>query len=146
MADEALDRDRELIGSRYIEVFASSSGQIQSRLARSDSAPFNVSQPTFSPKWGEQSGASNPANTLHYVHMRGMPFQATGRDIAHFFSPLPVSKILIEFGPDGRPMGEADVYFRSHQDAVSAMSRDRLHIGERYIELFLNSKNSTMGK
>ena len=48
-----------------------------------------------------------------------------------FFSPLALSKILVEFGPDGRPKGEADVFFRSHQDAVSAMSRDRLHMGRR---------------
>ena len=27
--------------------------------------------------------ASYPANTLHFVHMRGVPFHATGRDIAH---------------------------------------------------------------
>lgn len=38
--------------------------------------------------------------------------------------------MLIEFGPDGRPSGEADVYFRGHEDAVAAMSRDREHIGQ----------------
>lgn len=85
--------------------------------------------------------------------------------LLQFFSPLVVSKILIECGPTGRPNGEADVYFSSHQEAMSAMSRDRqrigetdgdmetpgsgLHmwlnspflyfLGERYIELFLNS-------
>lgn len=37
--------------------------------------------------------------------------------------------MLIEFGPDGRPSGEADVYFARHQDAVAAMARDRQHIG-----------------
>lgn len=139
---------------------------------------------------------------LHYIHMRGIPFQASGEDIVkvkvkitntpmkpvvlmklrtaghdltfvpllQFFSPLVVSKILIECGRDGRPTGEADVYFSCHQDAMAAMSRDRQHIGEtgketltagdlvftcglinsvftfsvyflgeRYIELFLNS-------
>lgn len=38
--------------------------------------------------------------------------------------------MLIEFGPDGRPSGEADIYFRGHEDAVAAMSRDREHIGQ----------------
>ncbi|CAL8345804.1 unnamed protein product [Lota lota] len=151
MADEALQRDRGLIGSRYIEVFPSASSQIRSSWKRSDwapndSPPSHVSQHTSSPPWAEHSAASNPATTLHYVHMRGVPFHATGRDIAHFFSPLALSKILVEFGPEGRPRGEADVYFRSHQDAVSAMSRDRLHMGGRYIELFLNSTNSTKCK
>lgn len=41
-----------------------------------------------------------------------------------------MSKMLIEFGPDGRPSGEADVYFTRHQDAVAAMSRNRQHIGK----------------
>lgn len=50
--------------------------------------------------------------------------------LLQFFSPLVVSKILIECGPDGRPSGEADVYFSCHQDAMAAMSRDRQHIGE----------------
>lgn len=86
--------------------------------------------------------------------MRGLPFQITGKDVVkvkkekklplrslasdcysvffllQFFYPLVVSKILIECGPDGRPNGEADVYFGSHRDAVAAMSRDRQHIGK----------------
>lgn len=41
-----------------------------------------------------------------------------------------MSKILIEFGPDGRPSGEADVYFSCHEHAAAAMSRDRQYIGE----------------
>lgn len=47
-----------------------------------------------------------------------------------FFSPLVVSKILLECGSNGRLNGEADVFFTCHQDAVAAMSRDRKHIGK----------------
>lgn len=50
--------------------------------------------------------------------------------LLQFFSPLVVSKILIECGPDGRPSGEADVFFTCHQDAAAAMSKDRQHIGK----------------
>nr|XP_029502825.1 heterogeneous nuclear ribonucleoprotein H2-like [Oncorhynchus nerka] len=91
---------------------------------------------------------SHPVSSLpqHFVHMRGLPFQATGDDIVQFFSPLALSKILVEFGPDGRASGEADVYFTSHQDAVSAMTRDKAHMQERYIELFLNSTSSDEGQ
>ncbi|TDH13200.1 hypothetical protein EPR50_G00054990 [Perca flavescens] len=62
--------------------------------------------------------------------MRGLPFQVSGEDIVKFFFPLIVSKILIECGPEGRLSGEADVYFSCHQDALTAMSRDRQHIVE----------------
>lgn len=49
--------------------------------------------------------------------------------LLQFFSPLVVSKILLECGSNGRLNGEADVFFTCHQDAVAAMSRDRKHIG-----------------
>uniref|UniRef100_A0A674F839 Heteroous nuclear ribonucleoprotein H3 n=1 Tax=Salmo trutta TaxID=8032 RepID=A0A674F839_SALTR len=85
----------------------------------------------------------------HFVHMRGLPFRATEGDIANFFSPLTPVRVHIDFGPNGKSTGEADVEFRSHEDAVSAMSKDKNHMQHRYIELFLNSTASgasEMGK
>lgn len=62
-----------------------------------------------------------------------------GVSLSQFFYPLAVCKILIECGPDGRPSGEADVYFHCHRDAVAAMSKDRMNIGEPVGELFTAS-------
>lgn len=42
-------------------------------------------------------------------------------------------KVLVEYGPDGRPTGEADAYFRTHQDAVLAMSKDKEYISKQYV-------------
>ncbi|XP_044051895.1 G-rich sequence factor 1 [Siniperca chuatsi] len=147
-ADEALQRDREVIGNRYIEVFPSRSDEIHSSWRRrtSSASPQSANTRTSSqtkPKAGSPQSSALP---LHYIHMRGLPFQVSGEDIVKFFSPLVVSKILIECGPDGRPSGEADIYFNCHQDAAAAMSRDRQHIGERYIELFLNSVSESDGR
>ncbi|XP_056135535.1 G-rich sequence factor 1 [Lampris incognitus] len=141
MADEALQRDREVIGNRYIEVFPSRSSESCSP-ANPLSPPNNVvaSQPSL-----ETSSLHRASRPLYHVHIRGLPFKANGHDIVQFFSPLALSKILIEYRPNGKPSGEADVYFRSHQDAVSAMSRDKMHMGERYIELFLNSEVTNEG-
>nr|XP_046241922.1 G-rich sequence factor 1 [Scatophagus argus] len=130
-ADEALQRDREVIGNRYIEVFPSRSDEIHSQ-KRIRSNPG-----TRSPQ--------NSALMLHRVHIRGLPFKVSGEDIVTFFSPLVVSKIQIEYGPNGRPNGEADVYFRCHQDTVAAMSRNKQYIGDRYIELFMNSAPESEG-
>uniref|UniRef100_UPI0037E926CC G-rich sequence factor 1 n=1 Tax=Semicossyphus pulcher TaxID=241346 RepID=UPI0037E926CC len=152
-ADEALQRDRELIGNRYIEVFPSRSEEIRSGWRKRTNSAFPQTNPQTTNDRTVYASQNNPradvsapsrapqssAMPLHYVHVRGLPFQVSGEDIVNFFSPLVVSKILIECGPEGRPSGEADIYFSCHQDAITAMSKDRQHIGERYIELFLNS-------
>ncbi|KAG7220444.1 hypothetical protein INR49_003313 [Caranx melampygus] len=154
-ADEALKRDREVIGNRYIEVFPSRNSEIISTWRkRTSSAPPPPPPPPPPPHTNTHptNRSINPPQTntraeyspssavlLHYIHIRGLPFQVSGEDIVKFFSPLVVSRILIECGPDGKLSGEADVYFSCHQDAVAAMSKDRMYIGERYVELFLNS-------
>ncbi|XP_042344342.1 LOW QUALITY PROTEIN: G-rich sequence factor 1 [Plectropomus leopardus] len=138
-ANEALRRDRQVIGNRYIEVFPSTDEEIHSSWRRRmRSASPQMTRPESADWW--DSGPPQSSGQLdHYVHVRGLPFQVSGEDIVKFFYPLVVSKIIIECGPDGRLNGEADVYFSCHQDALAAMSRDRMHMGERYIELFLNS-------
>lgn len=144
--EEALSKDRELIGNRYIEVFPSRKNEIRAgwRSRTTSSLPPRTSSVNQN---SDQRGSHlRSAPLSHYVHMRGLPFSASGEDIVKFFSPLAVSKVLMEFGPDGRPSGEADVYFRCHQEAVAAMSRDKMHIGERYIELFLNSESDSDGR
>ena len=69
-------------------------------------------------------------NDNHAVRMRGLPFSASERDIANFFAPLAPLRITIERDSFGRPSGEGEVLFSSHDNAVSAMSKDRSHIGK----------------
>ncbi|XP_059373588.1 heterogeneous nuclear ribonucleoprotein H3-like [Carassius carassius] len=91
---------------------------------------------------GYSSDSDSGFHSGHFVHMRGLPFRATETDIAHFFAPLIPVRVHIDVGPNGKSTGEADVEFRSHEDAVSAMSKDKNHMQHRYIELFLNSTSS----
>ncbi|XP_037536734.1 G-rich sequence factor 1 [Nematolebias whitei] len=147
-AEKALQKHREFIGTRYIEVFPSSRDSIRStsrekewssapqqmyRREGSDFQPNSKRAPVFP----QSSNASN-----HFVHMRGLPFRVSVEEIVMFFAPLVVSKVVTECGPNGRPKGEADVYFSNHRDAIKAMSRDRMYIGNRYVELFLNSEET----
>ncbi|XP_013857300.1 heterogeneous nuclear ribonucleoprotein H3 [Austrofundulus limnaeus] len=85
------------------------------------------------------SESSSGFHSGHFVHMRGLPFRATEGDIAKFFAPLHPLRIHIDVAPNGRSTGEADVEFRTHEDAVAAMSKDKNNMQHRYIELFLNS-------
>ncbi|XP_011614236.1 G-rich sequence factor 1 [Takifugu rubripes] len=137
-AEKALLRDRAVMGTRYIEVFPSRSEEVYSSKRMRNSGVSDTGHSVRNRRTTSQSLVQNSL-PLHYIHMRGLPFQVSGEDVVNFFRPLVVSKMLMEFGPDGRPSGEADVYFGRHEDAVAAMSRDREHIGGRYIELFLNS-------
>ncbi|KAM9392307.1 uncharacterized protein KZ484_003779 isoform 2-T2 [Pholidichthys leucotaenia] len=146
-ADKALQRNREIMGSRYIEVFPSRKDDIHSTWRRKMSpvsphtSPLLENRTTASAMQARHKIASSQrdAEPLHYIRMRGLSLQVTVEDIVKFFSPLAVFKIMIEFGPNGRPSGEADVYFSCHEEAVAAMSRDKMSMGHRYIELFLNS-------
>nr|XP_022316905.1 heterogeneous nuclear ribonucleoprotein F-like isoform X1 [Crassostrea virginica] len=88
---------------------------------------------------GATPGSHYVSRTGHSVHMRGLPFQALESDIAEFFSPLTPVRVEFEFAPNGRPTGEANVDFKTHSDAVEAMSKHKKNMQHRYIELFLNS-------
>ncbi|KAM9743946.1 LOW QUALITY PROTEIN: G-rich sequence factor 1 [Menidia menidia] len=133
-AAEALKRDRDLIGHRYTRFFPAGRRIFGPARGGGGTPPPGPPQTDRTTRPGQ-----SPVGAQHYVHMRGIPFQASGEDVVKFFSPLPVARILLECGPDGRPSGGADVFFSCHGDATAAMSRDRGNIGERYIELFLNS-------
>lgn len=94
-------------------------------------------------RWVSES--SKPSGVNHHtVHMRGLPFRANEKDIADFFRPVVPIHIDIHY-ENGRPSGEADVDFATHNDAVQAMSKDRTNMQHRYIELFLNSASPRGG-
>lgn len=107
----------------------------------------------------------NPSS--HMVHMRGLPYKATEEDIEKFFRPFMPIYICILFDDSGRPSGEADVEFGTHEEAEGAMTKDKSNMGGfpwshhflccilvnlmiihiflswielRYIELFLRSR------
>ncbi|XP_054717646.1 heterogeneous nuclear ribonucleoprotein H-like isoform X2 [Uloborus diversus] len=96
----------------------------------------------FGPVGGRSFGA-----TGHCVHMRGLPFRAIEQDIYDFFRPLNICPVNVRLRNDrsGRPSGEADVEFATHEDAVKAMTKDKANMQHRYIELFLNSSSKPMG-
>ncbi|XP_056602841.1 G-rich sequence factor 1 [Triplophysa dalaica] len=147
MADKALERDREVMGNRYIEIFRSRKSEIQAQNGRGRNVTSENTASAGHTFTSHKARTANPLSTTHQssskpdnlIHMRGLPYGCTADDIVNFFSPIRMDKVLIEYGPGGRPTGEAEAYFTTHQDAVAAMSKDREYIMERYIELFLNS-------
>ncbi|KAH9495430.1 Heteroproteinous nuclear ribonucleoprotein H [Bulinus truncatus] len=94
---------------------------------------------------GMQPGSCYISKTGHSVHMRGLPFQALEQDVFDFFSPIQPVRCEFEFGVNGRPTGEANVDFATHQEAVEAMKKHKSNMQHRYIELFLNSEPNIRG-
>lgn len=82
------------------------------------------------------------AGGRHLVHMRGLPYRATDEDIDNFFRPVRPINISMLFDDRGRPAGDADVEFATHEDAMRAMEKDKNNMQNRYIELFMNSSPS----
>ncbi|XP_054166373.1 heterogeneous nuclear ribonucleoprotein F-like [Oppia nitens] len=95
------------------------------------------------PPQGPSHQNSMPFSNRHNVHMRGLPFKTTEGEIYEFFLPLRPISVQILMDDLGRPSGEADVEFATHDDAVKAMNKDKAFIQKRYIELFLHSNSST---
>lgn len=85
-------------------------------------------------------GDDSPEHTT-VVRMRGLPFSAGKDDIMEFFKEYVLSEdsIHITCNMDGRPTGEAFVEFADLDDAKGALSKDRMTLGRRYIELFPSS-------
>ncbi|CAJ1069395.1 G-rich sequence factor 1 [Xyrichtys novacula] len=146
-ADKALQRDRQSIGNRYIEVFPGRPDAVNTEWRGSSSLPpqqmsnqtlYNRTVPAPATVTRPRPPQSSAADH-HFIHVRGLPFHISAEEIVKFFSPFIISKILMECGPDGWPNGEADIFFSCHGDATAAMTKNKHYIGERYIELFLNS-------
>uniref|UniRef100_A0A3Q3MSB1 G-rich RNA sequence binding factor 1 n=1 Tax=Labrus bergylta TaxID=56723 RepID=A0A3Q3MSB1_9LABR len=132
-ANKALQRDREVIGNRYIEVFPSKRAEIRTEWQRrsSSSSPQTSYQMPLNqayPRTGE--GISDllfsSAPPVHFIHMRGLPFQVSGEDISWMSCFCKDLMYFIMF----LPSGEADIFFSCHQDATTAMTKDRQHMGE----------------
>eukprot|EP00899_Mesostigma_viride_P005866 jgi/Mesvir1/15280/Mv06498-RA.1 len=72
------------------------------------------------------------------VRLRGLPWQATEKDVVEFFKGLaiPDGNVLLCLNFQGKPTGEAYVKFASVADASAALQKSRSNMGHRYIEVF----------
>lgn len=92
-----------------------------------------------------QKGDGNGSATLseggakynHAVHLRGLPWNASTKDVADFLSPVEVADDAIHMVHNTR--GEAYVKFKSESGMDTALKKDRNMLGRRYIEVFRSS-------
>ncbi|CAI5479761.1 unnamed protein product [Closterium sp. Yama58-4] len=171
-ATKALERNRQHIGSRYIEVFKGHAADMEGALrmaGRGGAAGAgpgagalgmgmggmggNMAAATSGLLAGAAAGAGVPGmagNTdMRYsgvIRMRGMPYSATSADIAAFFKGMQIAHdgIFLCSHPDGRATGEAFVEFANEETAARALQLHREPMGHRYVELFRSTKGEMM--
>jgi len=158
-AERSMDRHKEKIGHRYIEIFKSSEMEMRSASDSQDMGGRGYDDYSgpggYSGGWGgrggdryseeRRGGRGSRERGGHCVHMRGLPFRATEDDVFDFFRPVAPTHVTFTTDHTGRASGEADVEFATHEDAVRAMSKDKQNMNHRYIELFLNSSGGDHG-
>lgn len=136
--EEALQKDKQYIDDRYIELFKSTVPDLIKALRKSQQNMEQINQNYFRLQPGHYA-QPNPlfgSNTQKpfCVRMRGMPYNTTEGQIISFFKEVNVTPSRIHRKADG---SEAYIEFRTIQERELAMSKQRSFIGNRYIDLFI---------
>ncbi|KAH7351628.1 hypothetical protein KP509_19G006800 [Ceratopteris richardii] len=141
----ALHMNRKSMGQRYIEVFRSKKHEYYLAVAAELAEQGNTAAdfPPFPPP----KSAVNKDLLEHtgVLRLRGLPFSASKRDVIEFFKDFNLKEENIQFvvHSDGRASGEAYVQFDGPTQSKQAMSRDKMMLGSRYIELFPSSSEES---
>ncbi|XP_045505455.1 RNA-binding protein fusilli isoform X1 [Colias croceus] len=153
-APKALSRHRKLIGARYIELFRSTTAEVQQVLNRSletrtsqSSTPSTATQPTegllpvaLVPQHVITSGTAKDC-----VRLRGLPYEAQVEHILSFLDEfaknIVVQGVHMVYNAQGHPSGEAFIQMDSETSAyLCAQQKHHRYMTygkkQRYIEVF----------
>ena len=77
------------------------------------------------------------------IKMKGLPWDATAREICKFYRGLGIREDDIHLAPseEGRASGYAFACFQQDDEARKAMYRNGNYVGKRYVELVLSSRS-----
>uniref|UniRef100_A0AC34QP99 RRM domain-containing protein n=1 Tax=Panagrolaimus sp. JU765 TaxID=591449 RepID=A0AC34QP99_9BILA len=136
-ADQAMSRDKNKVGTRYVEVFRVTEPEFaRIRSRNTTSGPPGAFGPYIPSGAGYMGRPPNGA----VIRVRGLPYSCKQNELVNFFKGLNVEEVVFgkEPGEGGRPTGEAYVKFASNEEAEQAMQFNGQHLGKRYLELFLS--------
>uniref|UniRef100_A0A7N0ZWG5 RRM domain-containing protein n=2 Tax=Kalanchoe fedtschenkoi TaxID=63787 RepID=A0A7N0ZWG5_KALFE len=137
-ADLALQRDKQNMGRRYVEVFKCKRQDYYQAVAAEVNGDARDLHRNSSPIQLKKVEDKDQMKFTEFLKMRGLPFSVTKSQICDFFGDfkLKEDRVQIACRLDGKATGEAYVEFDSAEDAKNAMSMDKMTIGTRYVELF----------
>jgi len=70
----------------------------------------------------------------YIVKLRGLPWSATVEDVKKFLGGEGIERVHLTLSKEGRPSGEAFVELDSESALQKAETKDKAHMGNRYIE------------
>lgn len=148
-AEFALHRNRQNMGRRYVEVFRCKKQEYYSAIASEvnqgggffDSEYRHSPPPPTRPRKPAEDKSSMEYTEV--LKMRGLPYSATIEDIIKFFVEYELTEENVHIGyrSDGKATGEAFVEFPTAEVAKTAMCKDKMTIGTRYVELFPSTQD-----
>ncbi|KAL5708219.1 hypothetical protein ACHQM5_019038 [Ranunculus cassubicifolius] len=147
--DYALQRNRQNMGRRYIEVFRGKRQEYYKAIANevAETQGRGGGSPPPAPRRKTRKARSPDESKDSEEHtgvlrLRGLPFSAGKEDLVDFFKEFALSEdpVHIVMNKEGRPSGEAFVEFLSADESKAAMVKDRMSIGKRWLELFPSSQ------
>jgi heterogeneous nuclear ribonucleoprotein F/H len=118
-ADRAMEKHKNNLGNRYIELFRSSHSELTQSMNVKEIGPVN--------------------STSIIVRMRGLPFETTEQEAKDFFRNVDCVAVHFVRDASGRSKGEAFAEFSTPDLSEAAMSYHKQHLGARYVELFRSS-------
>ncbi|XP_024938562.1 RNA-binding protein fusilli isoform X3 [Cephus cinctus] len=148
-ASKALSKHRDLIGSRYIELFRSTTAEVQQVLNRAlDPKPYEAPPPppiTIQPLPLLPQHIITSGTRKDCVRLRGLPYEAQVEHILEFLGEhaknIVFQGVHMVYNAQGQPSGEAFIQMDSESSAYACASQ-RHHrymiFGkkQRYIEVF----------
>lgn len=139
-AELALQKDRQNMGRRYVEVFRCKKQEYYNAIAAEVSEGYgSIDRRGSSPvARRKRSPDKDKMDYTEILKLRGLPYSVKKTDILRFFKDFDITedKVQIACRPDGKVTGEAFVEFASPEQARKAMCKDKMLIGSRYVELF----------
>ncbi|WZZ12706.1 hypothetical protein YC2023_105795 [Brassica napus] len=133
----ALQRDRQNMGRRYVEVFRCYKQDYYNAVAaEEEEGAYENNEVHVRAK--SYSESKEKLEYTEVLKMRGLPYSANKPQIVEFFSGYKVTegRVHVVCRPDGKATGEAFVEFETAEEARRAMAKDKMSIGPRYVELF----------
>jgi len=140
--DKALEKHRDCIGERYIEVFESRMSVMErvKKTSREGGVRSRESVRDRGFRREREPGRRGREVSKYCVKLRGLPWETRKGDVADFLSRCEIAGglagIIISRDDRGRAAGDAYVELETRDDMEMALAMHKRDMGSRYIEVF----------